>query len=129
MPVVAQTGIRNAIIDLRHVMGLTQAAFGRQVGISLTSVGHFESGSRVPEPGLLIRLASTALQAQREDLAEIFVSGLPGVPEGLLKPTWDEFVDPKAYPKCMYHPVRPMVIVRSPREERALGPEWSRKPS
>ena len=46
MPVVAQTEIRNAIIDLRHTMGLTQAAFGNQVEISLTSVGHFESGSR-----------------------------------------------------------------------------------
>jgi len=51
--VVSQAGIRNAIIDLRHGMGLTQAVFGKQADNSRTSVGHFESGSRAPDPDLL----------------------------------------------------------------------------
>ena len=49
--------------------------------------------------------------------------------QGLLAPTWPEFIDPTEYPRYLHHSTQPMVIVHSPREERALGPEWSRKPS
>ena len=59
---------------------------------------------------------------------QVFVSDAPGVREGVLKPAWEGRIDLKQYPRFMFHPALGMVIVRSRREERALGPEWSRSP-
>src|SRR5215472_3035206 len=120
--------IPQAIRELRAALGLTQVQFARAVALGLGTVTHLENGNRRPDPKSLVALAQTACGSGRHDLAEIFVCALPGVYEGLLAPAWSEFIDPKEYPRCMFHRSLPVAVVNSPQEERALGPEWSRRP-
>jgi transcriptional regulator with XRE-family HTH domain len=123
--------IARAIVELRGTTKLNQAAFAKHLGVSCTSIGHYEADSRRPDPGTLVKLAQAALAARRHDLAELFAGGLPGVREGLLVCGWGAWNggdEPRSgdYPRMLHHRTKPPVTVQCAAEERALGGEWSR---
>ena len=47
----------NRIAWLRHKKGLTQAALGRKLGLSASTIGMYEQGRREPSISILIALA------------------------------------------------------------------------
>jgi transcriptional regulator with XRE-family HTH domain len=120
--------LTGAIKALRAALALNQREFAAASGLGRFTLAHLEAGDKHPAPGSLVRLAQAARDAHRDDLAEVFVSELPGVRQGLLTPAWSEVIDPKEFPRWLFHLNRPPALVNSPREERALGAEWSRHP-
>jgi len=44
------------IKELRRFLGLTQEQFAQKVGVTYSTVNHWENGKRVPQPFLLRRL-------------------------------------------------------------------------
>jgi len=48
--------IPNLIKELRGRLGLTQEQFAHRVGVTFSSVNHWENGKRTPQPFLIRRL-------------------------------------------------------------------------
>jgi transcriptional regulator with XRE-family HTH domain len=48
--------IPNLIKELRERLGLTQEQFAQRVGVTFSSVNHWENGKRTPQPFLVRRL-------------------------------------------------------------------------
>lgn len=44
------------IKHLRHRLNLTQEQFAQEIGVTYSTVNHWENGKRVPQPFLLRRL-------------------------------------------------------------------------
>jgi len=79
--------VSEAIRSLRESLGMTQLELAVKLDIGGHAVPHYECG-RPPNVVTMARLCRFAHEAGRDDLAEIFVAGLPGVEEGLLIPVW-----------------------------------------
>ncbi len=48
--------------DLRHRLDLTQEQFAQKVGVTYSTVNHWENGKRVPQPFLLRRLLEMSVE-------------------------------------------------------------------
>ena len=48
--------IPTLIKELRRRLGLTQEQFAQKVGVTYSTVNHWENGKRVPQPFLIRRL-------------------------------------------------------------------------
>jgi hypothetical protein len=64
---------------------MTQLAI--KLDIAGHSVAHYECG-RAPDAVTTVRLCRAAHEAGRDDLADVFAEGLPGVREGVLIAVW-----------------------------------------
>ena len=53
---MADPDIPKLIKDLRERLGLTQEQFAQKVGVTFSSVNHWENNKRTPQPFLLRRL-------------------------------------------------------------------------
>ena len=73
---------------LRVSLKLTQPGFATSIGMSPTSLAHYETGDRRPDAASTALLCRAALKAGRLDLADVFAEGIPGVADGLLVPRW-----------------------------------------
>ena len=57
--------IPKLIKELREALGLTQEQFAQRVGVTYSSVNHWENGKRTPQPFLIRRLLEL-----KQELAE-----------------------------------------------------------
>ncbi len=66
--------IPKLIKELRGRLGLTQEQFAQRVGVTFSSVNHWENGKRTPQPFLVKRLlelkAEVALNTVKSENAE-----------------------------------------------------------
>lgn len=62
--------------DIRRQFGLTQEQLAHRIGVSFTSVNHWERGRRRPIPIALDKVKAVARQA-KIDLADFTVEGRP----------------------------------------------------
>ncbi len=53
---MSDPGIPKLIKELRERLGLTQEQFAQRVGVTFSSVNHWENGKRMPQPFLVRRL-------------------------------------------------------------------------
>lgn len=51
-----QSEAAKLVKDLRRRLGLTQEQFAQKVGVTYSTVNHWENGKRAPQPFLLQRL-------------------------------------------------------------------------
>ena len=55
------------IRELRRRLGLTQEQFAQRVGVTYSTVNHWENGKRVPLPFLVKRLVEMKAELDAED--------------------------------------------------------------
>jgi DNA-binding XRE family transcriptional regulator len=84
--------VADHVRELRKALNLGQVAFAKKIGASPTTIQHYEVGSRRPDPHTLAKLVGVAVKAQQWLIAKDLAQLLPGVKEGLLKPTWGEYL-------------------------------------
>jgi len=60
--------IPKLIKDLRDQLGLTQEQFAQKVGVTYSSVNHWENGKRMPQPFLIRRLLELKQELAEKDL-------------------------------------------------------------
>jgi len=80
--------LSETILVLREQLALTRHAFAKKAGCSPSSIAHYGTAKRSPGAFTIARLCRLALEANRPDLADAFAAALPGVPDGLLVPSW-----------------------------------------
>jgi len=56
MPAMKNLDIPKLVKELRKRLNLTQEQFAQRVGVTFSTVNHWENGKRVPQPFLLRRL-------------------------------------------------------------------------
>lgn len=66
-----KTPIQEAVINLRHALGLTQERFAAALGVGLVTVARWET-SRTPAGTSLARLEVLAMHNRRPEFADIF---------------------------------------------------------
>lgn len=64
-PAMNSVDIPALIKALRKRLGLTQEQFAQRVGVTYSTVNHWENGKRVPQPFLVKRLLE--IKAETED--------------------------------------------------------------
>ena len=63
-----------AVRELRKALGESQQAFSNRLGLSLSSIAHYEGGHRSPEYVVAQRLFRLACEVGRQDLADFFIT-------------------------------------------------------
>jgi putative transcriptional regulator len=53
---ISKTSVRALVRELRGRLQLTQEQFAQKVGVTYSTVNHWENGKRAPQPFLLRRL-------------------------------------------------------------------------
>ena len=65
---MADPDIPKLIKELRERYGLTQEQFAQKVGVTFSSVNHWENGKRTPLPFLVRRLVEMREEMDREPI-------------------------------------------------------------
>ena len=63
---MAQPDIPSLIKHLRAELQMTQEAFAQKVGVTFSSVNHWENGKRTPQPFLVRRLLEIKEELERK---------------------------------------------------------------
>jgi transcriptional regulator with XRE-family HTH domain len=66
--------VNEAIRELRAALGLSQQALATKLDMALSSIAHYESGRRTPEGTAAVKLYRAAMEAERQDLADVFLT-------------------------------------------------------
>lgn len=83
--------MQKALIELRRRLGHTQESFSRELGVSLPTLGKWESHGRLPLDIMLARLRDIAIKEGHEDLAAVFTGGLEQLREDRAQKAADIF--------------------------------------
>ena len=62
-----------AVKELRKTFGESQQAFAGRLGLSISSVAHYEGGQRLPDYLVTLKLCRAACESDRKDLAAFFL--------------------------------------------------------
>ena len=62
-----------AVRELRNALGESQQAFSNRLGLSISSITHYEGGQRQPHYAVTLKLYRAACAADRKDLAAFFL--------------------------------------------------------
>jgi transcriptional regulator with XRE-family HTH domain len=62
-----------AVRELRKTLGESQQAFANRLGLSISSITHYEGGQRTPDYVVTLKLYRCACDADRKDLAAYFL--------------------------------------------------------
>ncbi len=57
MGMVKRNGLKDAVIDLRKEMNLSQTEFGRKLGVSPMAVSRWEAGTNEPPGKCMVKMA------------------------------------------------------------------------
>jgi transcriptional regulator with XRE-family HTH domain len=63
----------DAVRELRKTLGESQQAFSNRLGLSISSITHYEGGQRAPDYAVTLKLYRAACDAKRKDLAAFFL--------------------------------------------------------
>ena len=61
-----EADIARLVKDLRERMKLTQEKFAQKVGVTYSTVNHWENGKRMPQPFLVRRLLEIKAEVERD---------------------------------------------------------------
>jgi transcriptional regulator with XRE-family HTH domain len=76
--------IPGLILGLRERLGLTQEQFAQRVGVTYSTVNHWENGKRMPQPFLLRRLLQLQEQAENPAVPSARIPDSGTGPSGVL---------------------------------------------
>ncbi len=62
-----EAGISRLVRELRAHLGLTQEQFAQKVGVTYSTVNHWENGKRMPQPFLVKRLLELKREIDGDD--------------------------------------------------------------
>jgi transcriptional regulator with XRE-family HTH domain len=64
---------QEAVRQLRQAFAESQQAFANRLGLSISSITHYEGGQRSPDYAVTLKLYRAAIDAGRKDLADFFL--------------------------------------------------------
>lgn len=70
MKIMHEADIARLVKDLRERMKLTQEQFAQKVGVTYSTVNHWENGKRMPQPFLVKRLLELKEESNEGDAGQ-----------------------------------------------------------